>query len=145
MEKKYSVRVSTCVSMLDKTRLEALIERSFGGEKGLNDEAKRVLQKLRTAEMVVEPDDVPRDLVTMNSMVKLTDPFSDAQWEMTLVYPEEHDPSENSWSVLSPVGSALFGLRLYEHAKVKRDDLPSTDWVITDIPFQPEKNGWFTM
>ena len=135
----------TCVSTLDKRRLESLIERSFSGEGTLSPAASRVLRRLRTADLVVPPDDVPRDLVTMNSTVNLVDPISCEHWEVTLVYPEEHDPGQNSWSVLSPIGSALFGLRIYEAADVKRDDLPTSSWVVADIPFQPETRGWMTM
>jgi regulator of nucleoside diphosphate kinase len=135
----------TCVSALDKRRLESLIERTFAGEGALSSSASRVLRRLRTADLVVQPDDVPRDLVTMNSTVRLVDPISCDQWEVTLVYPEEHDPGQNSWSVLSPVGSAVFGLRIYEAAEVKREDLPTSSWIVADIPFQPETRGWLTM
>ena len=60
------------------------------------------------------------------------------------VYPEEHDAVENCWSVLSPVGSAVFGLRLYAHADVRRNDLPDAEWVVAYISFQPETWGWMT-
>ena len=135
----------SCVSALDKRRLESLIERSFTGENALSPSASRVLCRLRTADLVVPPDDVPRDLVTMNSMVTLVDPISCEQWEITLVYPEEQDPDQNSWSILSPIGSALFGLRIFDAVDVKRDDLPMSNWVVSGIPFQPETRGWMTM
>ena len=135
----------TCVSALDKRRLESLIERVFTGENALSPAASRVLRRLRTADLVVPPDDVPRDLVTMNSTVRLVDPISCEHWEITLVYPDEHDPGQNSWSVLSPIGSALFGLRIYEAAEVTREDLPASSWVVADIPFQPETRGWMLM
>jgi hypothetical protein len=66
----------TCVSALDKRRLESLIERTFAGEGALSSSASRVLRRLRTADLVVQPDDVPRDLVTMNSTVRLVDPIN---------------------------------------------------------------------
>ena len=135
----------TCVSALDKRRLESLIERLFVGKNVLSPSASRVLRRLRTADLVVPPDDVPRDLVTMNSTVRLVDPISCENWEITLVYPEEHDPGQNSWSVLSPVGSAVFGLRTYEAADVKQDERPMCNWVVADILFQPETCGWMTM
>ena len=94
--------------------------------------------------VLVPPDDVPRDLVTMNSTVTLVDTISGTHWEITLVYPEEHDAVENCWSVLSPVGSAVFGLRLYAHADVRRNDLPDAEWVVAYISFQPETWGWMT-
>jgi hypothetical protein len=81
----------SCVSALDKGRLEALIERVFAGRQ-LSPPALTVLQRLRTADLVVAPEDVPRDLVTMNSTVRLADPMSSENLELTLVYPEDHDP-----------------------------------------------------
>ena len=138
-------KVVKCVSALDKSRLESVIERSYRGESALSTSASRVLRCLRTADIVVEPEDVPRDLVTMNSVITLYDPISGTRWEVTLVYPEEHDTAENCWSVLSPVGSALFGLRLYDHADVKCNDQPLAEWIVAEISFQPETCGWMTM
>lgn len=91
------------------------------------------------------PEDVPRDLVTMNSTVRLVDPIACEQWEVTLVYPEDHDPEKDNWSILSPVGSALFGLRIYDAADVKRSERPMEGWVVADIPFQPEMRGWVSL
>lgn len=145
MEAMLSTTAVTCVSALDKSRLESLIERSFSGEHALNAAASTVLRRLRTAATVVQPDDVPRDLVTMNSTVSLVDPASGERWEVTLAYPEDHDPEENSWSVLSPIGAALFGLRVGDSAPVQRDDLPQARWMVAAVPFQPEARGWLTM
>ena len=138
-------KVVNCISALDKSRLESMIERSYRGESALSSSASRVLRRLRTADFVVEPEDVPRDLVTMNSAVTLCDPISGTRWEVTVVYPEEHDTAENSWSVLSPVGAALFGLRLHDHVDIKRKDQPLADWIVAEISFQPETCGWMTM
>ena len=138
-------KTPSCVSALDKERLESLIERGFRGESALNESASKVLRRLRTADLVVPPDEVPRDLVTMNSTVTLADAISGTQWEITLVYPKEHDAADNCWSILSPVGSAVFGLRLHAHVEARRNDLPEADWVVADISFQPETRGWMTM
>ena len=103
--------------------------------------ANTVLRRLRNAEFVVVPDDVPRDLITMNCTIQLVDPILCEEWKLTLVYPEEHDPDRNKWSIFSPVGAELFGLRRYDAVDVKRDDLPLAGWVVADIPFQPEASG----
>lgn len=134
----------SCVSALDKRRLESLIARRTGGRSALtlSPSAEKVLHRLRSAELVVPPEDVPRDLVTMNSTVILVDPIACEQWEVTLVYPEDHEPAKNLWSVLSPIGSAVFGLRLYDAADVKRSDRSTESWMVADIPFQPEMRGW---
>ena len=134
-----------CVSALDKSRLESLIERDFGGRRALIPAAEKLLHRLRSAELVVQPENVPRDLVTMNSTVCLVDPIACEQWEVTLVYPEDHEPETSHWSILSPIGSAVFGLRIYDAADVKRGDRTTEGWVVADIPFQPEMRGWTTL
>ena len=134
-----------CVSALDKSRLELLIERHFSGQRALIPSAEKLLRRLRSAELVVQPEDVPRDLVTMNSTVSLVDPIACEQWEVTLVYPEDHEPERNYWSILSPVGSAVFGLRVYDPVDIKRSDRVAEGWVVADIPFQPEMRGWTTL
>ena len=135
----------TCVSALDKKRLESLIESHFSGEQAQTPSAEKILRRLRSAELVVPPEDVPRDLVTMNSTVCLVDPIVCEQWEVTLVYPEDHAPEKNHWSILSPVGSGLFGYRIYDATDVKRGDRPMEGWVVADIPFQPEMRGWTSL
>ncbi len=137
----------SCVSALDKRRLEALIACRTGDQCALtrNPSAEKVLRRLHSAELVVPPEDVPRDLVTMNSTVVLVDPIACEQWEVTLVYPEDHEPEKSYWSILSPVGSAVFGLRIYDAADVKRGDRITEGWVVADIPFQPEMRGWTTL
>lgn len=133
-----------CVSALDKDRLEALIERVFDG-RALSPAARTVLHRLRTADLVVEPENVPRDVVTMNSTVRLADPMSGDEWELTLVYPEEHDPEDDCWSVLSPVGAGLFGHRIYEPTQVRQPAQDALRWIVADIPFQPEASNWMTL
>lgn len=140
MRRLYPGKSVSCVSTLDKSRLEERIASRFYG-RSLPPAANTVLRRLRNAEFVVVPDDVPRDLITMNCTIQLVDPILCEEWKLTLVYPEEHDPDRNKWSIFSPVGAELFGLRRYDAVDVKRDDLPLAGWVIADIPFQPEASG----
>lgn len=59
----------------------------------------------------VRPKDVPRDVITMNSKVRVTDLRTGAQRVVTLVYPEHADDPDHV-SILSPVGTALLGYRV---------------------------------
>lgn len=145
MSSLFQRKAPGCVSALDKSRLEALIERRFADHHELPAPAETILRRLRSAELVVRPEEVPRDLVTMNSTVSLVDPIACEQWELTLVYPEDHEPEKNHWSILSPVGSAVFGLRIYDAAEIRRSDRPREGWVVADIPFQPELRGWLSL
>lgn len=142
-----SGKPSGCVSALDQQRLEALIERRFDGL-ALDPAASAVLHRLRNAGVIARPDVIPPTLVTMNSTVRLQAEAGAGEREVTLVYPEDHDPAEACWSVLSPLGAALFGLSVgdvAEFAEFAEADGTPGRWRIVAIPFQPEARGFLTM
>lgn len=58
---------------------------------------------------VVEPDELPNDVITVNSTAQFVDEATGEQFEITLVYPDKADGT-GKISVLAPVGSALLGL-----------------------------------
>jgi regulator of nucleoside diphosphate kinase len=53
----------------------------------------------------------PEHIVCMNSEVEFRDDTTGRVQRVTLVYPEEADISQRKVSVLTPVGTALIGLR----------------------------------
>lgn len=61
---------------------------------------------------IVPDDQLPRDVVAMNSVVGFKDLDSGKESTITLVYPHEANIAENKISILAPVGSALIGLRV---------------------------------
>jgi len=61
---------------------------------------------------VVLPAEMPPDVVTMNSRVRLTDLDSGAQLVYTLVFPADADFKTGRISVLAPIGTALLGERV---------------------------------
>lgn len=67
-------------------------------------------QELDRAE-VVEPEAIPRDVVTMNSEVRLKDLDSGDIKVYRLVFPTQAR-SENSISILAPIGTAILGYRV---------------------------------
>lgn len=91
------------VTTADFDRLEALID----SMQPISATTTELLEELKRAE-IVEPHEIPRTVVTMNSTVRFT---IGAQEEFcrTLVYPREVLDA-SAISVLSPVGSALLGL-----------------------------------
>lgn len=94
------------LSRIDVERLERLIERpAFRNIAG----ADALRRKLEDGN-VVEPAEMPKDVVTMNSVAAVEDTSSGARSELTLVYPHELDDSPGKVSVLAPVGSAILGL-----------------------------------
>jgi regulator of nucleoside diphosphate kinase len=93
------------LSRLDCARLEALLETKADHEvPGLRAELERA--------DVVDPGDVPGDVITMNSTARFRDEASGDEREMSLVYPRDADGSPDKVSILAPVGSALLGLRV---------------------------------
>lgn len=60
---------------------------------------------------VVNHDQLPKDIVTMNSIVTFIDLDSKKQDEVTLVFPHDADIEKNKISILAPIGAALIGLR----------------------------------
>jgi regulator of nucleoside diphosphate kinase len=61
--------------------------------------------------VIVDPKDVPQDVVTMRSVVRLVDLDTKKEEEYRLVYPHEADIREGKISVLAPIGTAIIGAR----------------------------------
>ena len=62
--------------------------------------------------IVVQKEQVPDDVVTMYARCAYIDEHTGTRREIELVYPDEADPAQGKISVLTPVGSALLGLRV---------------------------------
>ena len=99
------------LSRLDVERIEALLE--LPAHQGLDTSALQA--ELNRAE-VVEPAQMPADVITMNSTARflIVDGHHENgdERELTLVYPREADGSPDKVSILAPVGSALLGMRI---------------------------------
>lgn len=61
---------------------------------------------------IVSDEDLPTDVVSMNSTVKFLDLETDKESVVQLVFPQDTNIAENKISILTPVGSALIGLRV---------------------------------
>ena len=91
----------------DAERLWRLIEMQEGAADP--DVVARLEVELGRA-VVVDEEDLPDDVVTMNTRVAFENLEAHRRREVTLVYPEDADIREGRVSVLSAVGSALLGL-----------------------------------
>ena len=93
-----------------KARLENLLEserRFMHPEPAHLTELEEALDEAVT----VAPEEMPDDLVTVNSTVCITDMDSHSQKVFTLVFPREANYEESKISVLAPLGAALLGYR----------------------------------
>ncbi len=125
------------ISSLDMDRLEALLDSpavdALPGKAALQAELARA--------EIVEPGQVPPNVVTMNSTVRFATDSQDQEFELTLVYPKDVDDSGSRISVLAPVGSALLGLAVGEEIEWPRPGGGVTRVRIVEIVFQPERAG----
>jgi regulator of nucleoside diphosphate kinase len=124
------------VSSLDLERLETLIESTpdtiFPGKSALLDELGRAT--------VLEPAEMPPDVVTMNSTVCFSVADSGREFELTLAYPKDAG-GEGRISVLAPVGSALLGLSVGDALDWSLPDGRSTTVRVSALTYQPERAG----
>jgi regulator of nucleoside diphosphate kinase len=121
------------ITEMDESRLQELIAFEDGPAiVELEHELERAI--------VVAPERVAEDVVTMNSRVVLQ--LDDEEREVSLVYPQDADERAGKLSVLSDVGAAILGYR-------KGDAI---DWVVEDrtrhiridrLLYQPESAGDF--
>jgi regulator of nucleoside diphosphate kinase len=95
----------------DRFRLERLITAAQAQGGRQSDYLTALWGELRRAR-TVKPAEVPRNVVTMNSTVRLRDLDTGEKETYTLVYPHEADVSEGRISVLAPVGTAIIGNRV---------------------------------
>lgn len=126
---------SIIVSSLDYERIEALLEKQtapFPGRDALEAELDRA--------DVFEPKDMPPNVVSMNSTVRVTILESGKSMTLSLVYPKEMDGSSQKVSIFAPVGIALLGVSVGDECQ-----MPGPTGQVTvrvdGIDFQPESAG----
>lgn len=99
-------RPEITVSTADLDRLEGLLGDMRAGAPEIAEGLRSELDRAN----IVEPEDMPAGVVTMNSTVRFADEESGKEFERTLCYPEEATGGEDKVSILAPLGSALLGL-----------------------------------
>lgn len=106
MTKRKMKRPDITVSSADLDRLESLLGEIGAGAPEIADGLRAELDRAR----IVEPGEVPRDVVTMNSTVRFADAASGREFERTLCYPGDAATADTAVSILAPLGGALLGL-----------------------------------
>lgn len=125
------------ITALDLERLERVMAAYA------SDQTEQLDAELARAR-VVEPTDVPEDVVTMNSDVIYQDVATGAQRSVRVVYPEEADVERGRISVLAPLGHALLGLRVGQEIEW-RMPRGMRHLRIVAVPYQPEASGDYDM
>lgn len=128
------------VTDYDLQRLEALLE-SAGEQRSARDRGHLLeLEKELSRAKVVDPKEIPGDVVTMNSQVRIVDLDTEAESVLTLVFPQQADIAAGKISILSPVGTALLG---YHAGDAIEWPVPAgTKRIrIEEVLYQPEASG----
>lgn len=76
-----------------------------------SDDFENLEIEIERAKIIAE-NEIPSDLVRMNSTVRFMTLQDEKEMKFTLVFPEEADFSKGKISILAPLGSALIGLRV---------------------------------
>lgn len=126
---------SIVMSRPDWDRLDALLEspaaRNLPGAEALRAEIDRA--------SVVEPSEVPADIVTMNATARFVDDAG-ANYTLTLVYPEGAG-KPGTVSIFAPIGSALLGLKVGQSIDWHLPGGKNTRLRVLEVLDQPEARG----
>jgi regulator of nucleoside diphosphate kinase len=124
------------VSSLDLERLERLLEsepyRRLPGVDALREELGRAT--------IVEPNEIPPGVVTMNSTARFIDDVTGERYELTLVYPEAAGGADRV-SIMAPAGSALLGLSVGHSISWQVPGGRRLQLRVLEVVSQPEAEG----
>jgi regulator of nucleoside diphosphate kinase len=120
----------------DMLRLKRLVQQGRNAARRDHNRLAELDHELDRAE-VVGAEDLPPDVVTMQSTVRVRDVDTGKTVVYTLAFPAEADIEKNRISVLAPIGTALIGYRAGD-----RVEWPTPGGVkrlqIEEVIFQPE-------
>ena len=127
------------ITAFDRKRLMNLIEDNVSFNNPDKNYLKELEKELNRGK-IVEPKDIPKNVITMNSMIRLKDLDSGEEMTYTLVFPSIADIGENKISVLAPIGTALIGYKVEDIIEWK---VPAglRKLKVEEILYQPEAAG----
>jgi len=128
------------ITEFDMKRLKGLIK--FAAERW----DKKVLNYLEELEEeldraeILKPEEIPTDVITMNSTFRLRDVDTGEDAVYTLVFPAKADTVNGKISILAPVGTAVLGYRVGDTVEW---EVPAGTkrFRIEEILYQPEAEG----
>jgi len=125
----------------DKERLEDVLAHVAVSDSRKRGDLNALLEELQRA-VIVDPKEIPDDVITMNSRADLLDLESGETLSFTLVFPADANVEEGKISVLAPIGAGMLGYRVDDEfewnvpAGVRRMRVMRVD-------YQPEAAGDF--
>ncbi|WP_346796024.1 nucleoside diphosphate kinase regulator [Halomonas sp. Bachu 37] len=127
------------INRLDAERLQRLIDQASDKDLAV---AELLEEELSRGE-VLNPEDIPDDVVSMNSQVRFTDLNRGAQMIRTLVYPHSLASVPDGISVMAPIGAALIGLKVGDIIDWPLPNNTEARLRIDAIFWQPEREKQF--
>ncbi|MCJ8165675.1 nucleoside diphosphate kinase regulator [Pontibacter sp. E15-1] len=124
----------------DHQRLHALVQaqRQTTGTHAV----EALCKELKRAK-VVPSEEIPVDVVTMNSFLRLRELKSSSVMEITITYPKDADLASRKISVLAPVATAILGCRVGDEIEWPAPNGSTVTYKVEEILYQPEAAGDF--
>jgi regulator of nucleoside diphosphate kinase len=142
-ELKLKVMNKLIVNRLDYARIRKCISDAKQFKSITDVEAERLMKELDSAR-ILEPENIPSNVVTMNSIVKLSFVKTNKQVQFQIVHPDKANIKENKISIFSPIATALIGYKINDEIEWI---VPAglTKLRIDEIIYQPEAAGDFDL
>jgi regulator of nucleoside diphosphate kinase len=132
-------RPAIIINEFDAERIDRLLEQPEWATSpvaaALNDELDRA--------QMCSPQEMPHNVVSMNSQVRFRDLSTDEERVRTLVFPTKMTDSATQLSVLAPVGAALLGLRVGDTIHWELPNGTAAHLEVLELLYQPEAAGEF--
>lgn len=129
------------ITELDMKRLEELVKFASKSDNRKKEYLRELEQELDRAK-VVPSKKIPKNVITMNSKVRIKDLDSEQEKIYSLVFPYSANISQNRISILAPIGTALIG---YKVGDIIEWQVPGgmRKLKVEEILYQPEASGDF--
>ncbi len=127
------------ITKFDMDRLRALIDEQKRKDQRGNEYLNQLEKELMRANLTSSTD-IPPDVITMNSKVRILDVETDEEMVFTLVFPTEADLKQEKLSVLAPIGTAILG---FKTGDVINWNVPDgiRKIKVVEVIYQPEASG----
>lgn len=127
------------ITEVDAEKLRRLLWEAKSTEYRGSEYLKKLHDELERAQLV-EPRQVPPDVITLNSTAVLEDVDAGEEMVYTLVFPEDADLSQGKISILAPIGTGMLGYRVGDTFEW---DTPSgvVKIRVKELIYQPEAAG----
>jgi len=142
-EGNYILEHTIYITNFDRERLYSLINNHRSTSSKIKAQIEKLEEELEKA-VAVDPENIPADVVTMNTKLRLRDEQSGEERILSLVFPSDADFEKSRISVLAPIGTALLGYRVGDLIEWEVPSGTKTFRIIETI-YQPEAAGHYNV